>query len=64
MRLLQGLLHNELTMRGLQSSLAALEVEPAGYYQLLLLDLGAFGQKRAGTGRADPDRGAAPAASR
>ena len=40
MRLLQGLLHNELTMRGLQSSLAALEVEPAGYYQLLLLDLG------------------------
>lgn len=39
-RLLQGLLHNELTMRGLQSSLAALEVEPAGYYQLLLLDLG------------------------
>lgn len=39
-RLLQGLLRNELTMHGLDSSLAALGIEPTGFYQLLLLDLG------------------------
>lgn len=39
-RLLQGLLHNELTLRGLQNSMAALGIEPAGFYQLMVLDLG------------------------